>query len=162
VNAIEMLEKQHREVEQLFAAFEAAEDEGTQRTAMMEICDALAAHATIEERHFYPAVKVKDTQEELKEAVKEHLEAKKLIAQLIQENISVEQMEAKVKELQGDIEHHVEEEESELFPKVRTLFTSEELEEICVAMENTMADLMAEGEPSKHVPEELGAPASLE
>src|ERR1044071_6552561 len=115
MNAIKMLKQQHREVEKLFKQFEAATSAGPQREVFEEIADALAVHATIEERHFYPAVKEKQTEEILLESVEEHLEIKRVIADLLQMDAGDEAFEAKVKVLQEDIEHHVEEEETELF-----------------------------------------------
>ena len=87
-----------------------------------EIADALAVHATIEERHFYPAVKEKRTEEILFESVEEHLEIKRAIADLLALEAIDETFEAKVKVLQEDVEHHVEEEENQLFPKVERMF----------------------------------------
>ena len=55
MNAIKMLKQQHREVEKLFKQLEAAKSAGPRTKTFNEIADALAIHATIEERHFYPA-----------------------------------------------------------------------------------------------------------
>src|SRR4029453_14863268 len=115
MNAVKMLKQQHREVEKLFKRLDAARTEEPRRKAFEEIADALAVHATIEERHFYPGVKNQETEELLLESVEEHLEVKRLIADLMEMDDSEDEFEAKVKVLQENIEHHVEEEETELF-----------------------------------------------
>jgi hemerythrin superfamily protein len=153
MKATQMLKQQHRDVEKLFAEFEQA-DESAKQAVFDEIANQLAMHAKIEELHFYPAVKVKDTEQQLKEAVEEHQEAKKLIAECMEMHSSDSEFESKVIELKEAIEHHVGEEEGELFPKVERLFTVEELDLIAEAMENTMAELMAEGEPRQSIPAE--------
>jgi len=74
MNAIEMLKNQHRQVEELFEQFEDAESPEARRDIFNEIADALAVHATIEEKHFYPTVKQAQTEAILVESVEEHLE----------------------------------------------------------------------------------------
>ena len=82
MSAIDMLEAQHREVEDLFAAFEEA-SAGKKHAIFLQIADKLAVHATIEEKHFYPAAKSKDTKDLLLEAAEEHLSVKRIIAELL-------------------------------------------------------------------------------
>jgi len=72
-----------------------------------------------------------------------------------------EVFEAKVTVLQEDVEHHVEEEEGELFPKVERLIDEEELETIGAAMEETEKDLRSEGNPRDAVPGETGEAAPI-
>jgi len=153
VNALNLLERQHRDVEKLFEAFHAGTDEASKRRAMLELCDALATHTTLEERHVYPAVRSKDAGEELREFVREHVKMKLLISQLIQEGIDEDSMDKSVRQLQREVEQHVGEEESVLFPRVQAMFTDEELGQLGDAMESILAELMAEGEPSSPVPE---------
>jgi hemerythrin superfamily protein len=161
MNAIKMLKQQHREVEKLFKQLEAARSEGPRRKAFEQIADALAVHATIEERHFYPAVKEQKTEEILLESVEEHLEIKRVIADLMQMDASEDEFDAKVKVLQEDVEHHVEEEETSLFPKVEKLFDEEALEAIGEAMDQTQAELKAEGNPRDAIPGETDAAAPI-
>jgi hemerythrin superfamily protein len=161
VKAIKILQDQHREVEGLFEAFEKEEDARKKMAIFMEIADALAAHATIEEKVFYPGVKTDDTEELLREAVEEHLSVKRIISDLLEMDAEDEQFEAKVTALQEQVEHHVKEEETDLFTKVRKAMEDEELEEMGAQMENLMAELMAEGEPSKNVPMETGEAAPV-
>jgi hemerythrin superfamily protein len=161
MNAIKMLKQQHREVEKLFKQFEDAKSANPKRKAFEEIADALAIHATIEERHFYPSVKKQQTEDILLESVEEHLEMKRAIADLLELQVDDESFEAKVKVLQEDVEHHVEEEETELFPKVEKLFDDEELVAIGEAMQETADELKREGNPRDAIPGETDAAAPL-
>ena len=117
MNAVKMLKQQHREVEKLFEKFEGAKSPDRRRKVFEEIADALAVHAAIEERHFYPGVKKRQTEDLLLESVEEHLEIKRVIADLLHTEPQDDAFDAKVKVLQEDVEHHVEEEEKELFPE---------------------------------------------
>jgi hemerythrin superfamily protein len=162
MGAIEMLKTQHREVEKLFAKFEAlseSAEKGKQRV-FNDIADALAMHATIEEKHFYPAVKAKRTEDILLEALEEHLSVKRIIADLLKLQPSDETFDAKVKVLKEQVEHHVEEEEGDLFPKVKKILSAAELTELEQQMEKTMQAL-EKGEPRNAVSRETGAAPRL-
>jgi hemerythrin superfamily protein len=155
-DAVEMLKEQHDEVESLFATFEKlGENAAKHKQATFEkIADALAMHATIEEKHFYPAVKAKRTEDILLEALEEHLGIKRVIADLLKIDSSDETFDAKVKVLKEQVEHHVEEEESDLFPKVKKVLSKDELKAIAATMQQTMDRLMAKGDARKAVPAE--------
>ena len=155
-DAIEMLKEQHREVENLFKTFEElGENAAKRKQAVFEkIADALAMHATIEEKHFYPAVKAKRTEDILLEALEEHLGIKRVIADLLKIDSSDETFDAKVKVLKEQVEHHVEEEESDLFPKVKKVLDKAELTAIAATMQETMKRLIAKGDARKAVPGE--------
>ena len=74
---------------------------------------------------------------------------------------STRAFEAKVTVLKEDVEHHVEEEEKELFPKVRKLFDEEQLETIAAAMEQTEGELREAGNPRDAVPSETDSAAHV-
>jgi hemerythrin superfamily protein len=156
-----MLKREHRAVEELFKKFEAAKSAGPRGKIFEQIADALAVHAAIEEKHFYPAVKAKQTEDLLHEAVEEHLEIKRVIADLLELDTSDVTFEAKVAVLKEDVQHHVEEEEKELFPKVEKVFGDEELETIAAAMEQTEGELLEAGNPRNAVPAETDAAAPV-
>ena len=113
-DAIALLKQDHRTVEDLFAQFEKASGEGRKQTLAEEICLELSVHAQIEEEIFYPACEGKVEEDLLKESYVEHDGAKVLIAEIIKGGPSDEFYDAKVKVLQEEIEHHVEEEEKRL------------------------------------------------
>jgi hemerythrin superfamily protein len=160
MDAINLLEEQHREVEALFEKYEKATDGRTKQAVFNAIADNLAAHATIEEKLFYPSVYVGELKDQLKEAVEEHLAAKRVIADLMAMSPSDSMFDAKVKVLQEQIEHHVGEEEDDMFPDVRKLMPKRELEALGEAMEQMFDELMA-GAPRQAVPGETDVSAPL-
>ena len=111
LDAIALLKADHRSVEELFEKFEKASGDGRKQTLAEEICLELSVHAQIEEEIFYPACEGKVEEDLLKESYVEHDGAKVLIAEIIKGSPSDEFYDAKVKVLQEEIEHHVEEEE---------------------------------------------------
>ena len=159
MDAIELLEQQHREVEQIFKQLE---KDGADKAALFaELADSLAVHATIEEKIFYPATKSARTEDLLLEAVEEHLSVKRLLADMLEADPSDNAFDAKIKVLKEQIEHHVEEEEEELFPKVKKQLGKEALAALGQQMEEMGDDLKAAGEPRQMVPSETEKPAPL-
>jgi hemerythrin superfamily protein len=124
-DAITLLESQHREVEAMFKKYEDLTDraKASKKKIADQVCTALTLHAQIEEEIFYPATREasKETEDMVDEAVVEHASAKDLIAQILDMDPEDDLYDAKVKVLSEQIEHHVEEEEQEMFPKVREL-----------------------------------------
>jgi len=113
-DAIALLKADHRTVEELFAKFEKASGDGRKQALAEEICLELSVHAQIEEEIFYPACEGKVEEDLLKESYVEHDGAKVLIAEIIKGGSGDEYYDAKVKVLQEEIEHHVEEEEKRM------------------------------------------------
>ena len=111
LDAIALLKADHRQVEELFANFEAAKGDGKKRALAEQICMELAIHAKIEEDIFYPACEGAVDEDLLKEAHVEHDGAKVLIAEIEAGGPDDQFYDAKVKVLSEMIEHHVEEEE---------------------------------------------------
>jgi hemerythrin superfamily protein len=124
-DAIRLLTTDHREVHRLFEDYKdlvESEAEGTERQALAEqICAMLTAHTTIEEEIFYPAARQALEEEEdlLDEAEVEHASAKDLIAQIQSMGPDDDLYDAKVTVLGEYVDHHVEEEEGEMFPKCK-------------------------------------------
>ncbi len=113
-DAVQLLKADHRKVEELFASFEKASGDGRKEKIALQICTELTVHAQIEEEIFYPACEGKIEEDMLKEAYVEHDGAKVLIAEIEAGGPSDEYYDAKVKVLQEQIEHHVEEEEQRM------------------------------------------------
>ncbi len=119
-DAIAILEADHREVEDLFEQFENTTDDATKRDIAIAICVALKVHARLEEELFYPAAyAVLDDKSLIAEAQVEHASAKDLIAQIESGAPGEAFYDARVKVLAEYIDHHVTEEEAEIFPKCR-------------------------------------------
>ncbi|GAB3419726.1 hemerythrin domain-containing protein [Massilia agilis] len=122
-DAIAMLTAEHREVKQMFEQFEQMTDRAkvSKKKLADQICEALILHTAIEEEIFYPAVReaVDEAEDKLDEALVEHASAKDLIAQIQEMDPGDELYDAKVKVLSEQVEHHVEEEEKEMFPMAK-------------------------------------------
>src|ERR1700747_716370 len=112
-DAIELLERDHREVEDLLKQYDAAGDSSRKEDLAEEICEALTIHATIEEEIFYPAVarQVEDAKELVEEARQEHGVVKRLIADIESADAGSSECDALMKDLGGNVRHHVAEEE---------------------------------------------------
>jgi hypothetical protein len=140
MNAIEMLKEQHDEAEELFDQIEDAEGE-EKRQLFEQLGDAIAIHCIIEEQHFYPSVRAHRTEDILLESLQEHLAIKRVLADMLDLDPGDELFDAKCRVLQEEMEHHIQEEEANLFAKVQRLFSSETLDEIGSMMEQTAAEL---------------------
>jgi hemerythrin superfamily protein len=160
MDAIKLLEQQHAKVKDLFEQIEEAAEADEKEAIFGEIADNLAAHATIEEQIFYPAVYKGDARELLDEAVEEHLAIKRLLADLLDMDGDDHQFDAKIKVVMEQVEHHVEEEEGELFKKVRKQLDGEELERLGARMEKLFETEIG-GVPSEKIPSETDEAATL-
>lgn len=124
-DAIALLKSQHDDVKAMFDKYEELGERAhvSKKKLAAEICEALIMHTTIEEEIFYPALRAtsKEMEDMLDEAFVEHASAKDLIAQVQEMGPEEDYYDAKVKVLGEYVSHHVEEEEDEMFPKVRKL-----------------------------------------
>lgn len=123
-DAITLLTEDHEKVKEMFEQYEGLGDRAhaSKKKLATQICTELTKHATAEEEIFYPAMKAagsKDDEDLVDEATVEHASAKELIAQIMAMEATEELFDAKVKVLGELIEHHVKEEEDEMFPKAR-------------------------------------------
>lgn len=148
MDAVDLLMKDHREVEAWFEQFEKAKSDDRKKELANKICLALTVHVQIEEEIFYPACKEAGVDEDkLDEGVVEHDAAKKLIAEIEDMEPGDELYDAKVHVLGEEIEHHVEEEEEEdgLFAQARK---AEEIDLNAMAAElrDRKEELMAEAQ----------------
>lgn len=137
MNAIELLKSDHDKVDKLFQKVKATDEQ--EHPALFEkIKEELEVHMHIEETVFYPWIK-ENAEGELKdlalEGVEEHRQAKMFMREL--ENLAEdsEKFDPKLKVLMEDIEHHVQEEEGQMFPKLEKEFDAAQLEEIGAEME---------------------------
>lgn len=145
MDVFQLLKQDHDKVKKLFREFESAGENAHQRK--QEIADTvfreLEIHAKVEEEIFYPAVEAdsdKEGQELVKEAYEEHRVVKRLIDELQKMTTEDEMFDAKFKVLQENVEHHIEEEEGELFPEAKKAI-EDEVEEITEEVEERKEDL---------------------
>lgn len=123
-DAIAILTEDHRKVKKMFLDFEKltkSDDKDEQKGSLVEkICEELTVHTRIEEEIFYPAVRSAiDDDDLLDEAEVEHAGAKELIAQLENMMPGDDHYDAKVTVLGESVDHHVKEEQDEMFPKAK-------------------------------------------
>lgn len=123
MDAIALLTEDHEKVKAMFEQYEGLSDRAhaTKQKLAMQICTELTKHTMAEEEIFYPAVREtgKENEDMIDEAIVEHASAKDLVNQIMSMDSTDELYDAKVKVLSEIIEHHVKEEESEMFPKAR-------------------------------------------
>jgi len=127
-----LLKKQHREVEGLFREIEKADEPQECRQLLEQLGEKLALHMRIEEEMFYPEIEnlgAKKAKEMGAEAYEEHAVVKLVIGELPRVDPEDERFHAKITVLSELIEHHVEEEEKEMFKLARKLGT-ERLDEL--------------------------------
>ena len=130
MDAFSLLKADHENVAALFEQLESAS--GKQKLEVFnQIRTELELHAHIEEKVFYPALEEpEETHDITLEAYEEHAQVKKLLRELSRARTPNDEWEAKAKVLQENVEHHVEEEENELFPKAQEVLSEEELAEL--------------------------------
>jgi len=160
MKATDLLKKQHVSVSKLFEELRDSEDAGEKEALLEELADKLAAHATIEEKLFYPAVYTGDLAEMLSEAVEEHLSMKRLLVDLLALDPDDDSFDAKVKVLEEQKDHHVKEEEKELFPRVEKLMGHAELELLGARMHALFETEMDEA-PRDKLPDQTDEAAPL-
>lgn len=151
-DAIEILTSQHREVDALFEELEKAGDRAhkTKQKLAQKIAEKLTAHARLEEKHFYPAAKEAD-EALVAEAAEEHFGVKNMLQRLAKAKPGSEEFDARVTVLKELVEHHVKEEEQDLFPKCREALGAEKLTAMGIAIAQAMAkNERAAVTPRKH------------
>jgi hemerythrin superfamily protein len=133
-DVIKLLENDHREVEDLFGKAEATSGAAKQQV-VTKIASELTLHAGVEEQIVYPAMRDAGLGDLVDEAEREHQTVKALVARLESLDGSTAEVDPLLGELKGDVEHHVEEEESEAFPKFRDAVDQATLESLGQAVE---------------------------
>jgi hemerythrin superfamily protein len=149
-NAIELLKRDHDDVDKLFSQYEDikdGDDDAEKELLVAQICDALTVHAQIEEEIFYPAARGALDPDEgmdlLDEAAVEHQTLKDLIARLEAAPTDDPLYDAGVKVLSEYVKHHVKEEENELFPKCKS--SQMNLDVVGAQLGDRKADLTQQG-----------------
>ena len=137
MNALELLKQDHQKVKGLFQEIRKSSDRSKQKELFDKIDTELEMHTHIEETIFYPAI---GEQEKLKdmvaEALEEHQQAKELLQQLEELRADDHDFGSKLQQLMEAVEHHVEEEEGEMFPKIREVFDEDELQQLGEELES--------------------------
>jgi hemerythrin-like domain-containing protein len=138
----DLLEKQHRKVEAIFKRLEGGRSDAAPLLA--ELANSLSAHMAIEQEIYYPAVQSvkKDL---VMESYEEHSLAEFGLKRLLATNPNDESFKAKVTACKELIEHHVEEEEEDLFPAVDKKLAAEDLADMAKSMKARFKEAVAAG-----------------
>ncbi|AGP40727.1 hypothetical protein SCE1572_43335 [Sorangium cellulosum So0157-2] len=137
-----MLEKQHRKVESIFKQLESGKAEPAPLLA--ELANELAAHMAIEQESFYPAVR-QIKEDLILESYEEHAIAELALKRLLATDPEDISFKARVTTLKELIQHHVKEEEEELFPKVEEAVDEKRLMELGKELKAEFEQRLAEG-----------------
>jgi Hemerythrin HHE cation binding domain len=155
MDAFELLKADHQKVSGLFDELEAATGKA-KLGVFAQIKRELELHTHIEETIFYPALeKPEETHDLTLEAYEEHKVVKNLLAKLSRARTANDEWQAQAKVLRENVEHHVEEEENELFDKADDALSDEEIEALGQRMEAEKA--RKQGRPAqKSAPKKKG------
>jgi hemerythrin superfamily protein len=144
MNAIDLLEQDHRQVEEWFDEYdELKKDDARKAELAEEICRALKVHARIEEQIFYPQAREATKDNDLiDEAVVEHATVKSLIGEIEAMEVGEELYDAKFRVLGEMVKQHIKEEEDELFPELQS--TKLDLDALGKELAERKEELMSE------------------
>jgi hemerythrin superfamily protein len=149
-DALTLLKHDHDEVKKLFSQFEKAKESAKQLQLCQQVCMELTIHAQIEEQSFYPEVrKLPDLEDMVLESLEEHRQAKELIAKLQGMRAGDDHLEPDMKVLKEDIEHHVQEEEKDMFPKVKKAMGNDRLEQMGKTLKRQKTSMKTEMMPAE-------------
>jgi hemerythrin superfamily protein len=131
MDALELLKEDHRKVGDLFAQFNATEDEKKHQLLFEQIKGELETHTHIEETVLYPAFeKYGELKAMVLEAYEEHKQIKTLISEVTALSEGSERFDSKLKVMGENVVHHVKEEESEMFAAVKKFLDPKQLEQL--------------------------------
>jgi hemerythrin-like domain-containing protein len=138
-DAIVLLKNDHKELRRLFGQFEKAGDnaEATKGSLVKKMIELLTVHTYLENEVMYPEVRklLPDLEDDILESYEEHHVADVLVSELMMLNPGDERFDAKTTVLIESVRHHIEEEEDDWFPKVRTGLGRKQLQEMGATME---------------------------
>ena len=144
-SAIEVLEEDHREVEEWFDEYDELEDKDDDRKADLaeQICLALKVHAQVEEEVFYPQAREATKENDLiDESLVEHATVKNLICEIEAMEVGDELYDAKIRVLGEMVKHHIKEEEEELFPELAKMDLKAVGKELTERKEELMSEML--------------------
>ena len=147
MNAIKMLKDDHQKMRKLLSELESTTERGvkTREELYAKIKGELSVHEVIEEEIFYPALKEHPKAKDIVlEAYEEHHVVDTVMAELDGLSVDDETWGAKAKVMTENVEHHMEEEEGEMFQKARQVFDKDELEELGARMERRKTEAQQE------------------
>ena len=163
-DVLDLLQSQHAEVDELLARIEES-DPANRPELFDELADKLVAHATVEEKIFYPAAMAKQTDELLHESVEDHLAIKRILAEMLEldpaDDGDREEFEAQLAGLKEQVMRHAHDvEEGRLFPMLRALMDDDERAGLGNEVLAMFEELLPQ-HPCENIIGETNAPAPL-
>ena len=147
MNALTLLKRDHAEVKKMLSDLEDTTEraEKTRTEGLATLKHELGIHEAIEEEIFYPALKEHPKTKDLAlEGYEEHHVVDTIMGELEGVEPSDETWMAKFSVMKENLEHHISEEEDEMFPKVEQVFEDEELQELGARMQERKEELQAQ------------------
>lgn len=151
MNAFQLLKEDHKKAKSLFQQIEPTTENAvkTREELFAKLKQELEIHTQIEEEIFYPSIKREaETREITLEGFEEHHVAKMLLKELEGLEVSDERWTAKFKVLKENVEHHIEEEEEEMFQKAREVLSEEDINRLGAEMEEMKKSLKEQAKPA--------------
>jgi hemerythrin-like domain-containing protein len=147
MDAVKLLKEDHDKVKKILEDLDSTTERGvkTREELFTKIKRELEVHESIEEEIFYPALKEHPKAKELVlEAYEEHHVVDMVMAEIADVPFDDEKWGAKCTVMKENVEHHIEEEEGEMFKQALQVFSKEELEELGIRMQARKEELLAE------------------
>lgn len=145
MDIFELIKADHRKAEEIFSEIEASKSSKTLDKYFNQLYQELNLHAQVEELTFYPSMRNhEETEKFLEEAEEEHTEVKVMLEQMKSMDSSSEEFKEKLSKLKKAVQHHVQEEENEVFPKVRQCMNDKELKDLATEFQEVKNKLQQE------------------
>lgn len=140
-DAVAVLTADHRRIEELFGRYESASDPAERTRIVHEVIHDLAVHGEIEELLLYPRIRrlISGGEKLADESIDEHLEIKRTLNALDRMTADDDGFDERMGELMQEVRHHVEEEERDLFPRLREAMPADELDRLGRSLTNVKA-----------------------
>jgi len=158
-DALAFLEEQHLAVNRRFEELDEARGPKERDDLFRHLADTLAIHTTIEEQHFYPAIRNPRAESLLIDSLREHLEIKRALVDLVQLSVDDDSFDEKVSTLRQFVTRHIQADEAELFPLVRRTFSRADLLAVAEAMQEEVTQLEGTDPRFRVFPEAVQPPS---
>lgn len=141
MDALELIAADHQRVEDLFTRYEKSTDTKDKTDIAHEVIHELAVHGEVEELVFYPRLRdaVPDGTDLADEAIHEHVEMKETLNKLDSMTAEDPEFDGTMRELMAEVRHHVEEEENDIFPKIREAVDAAQLQRLGASLQGAKA-----------------------
>lgn len=151
MDVLELIKTEHRQVEKLFSEIENTDNAKKLQTLFDQLYKELTLHAEVEQLTIYPAMReYEETAELLEEAEEEHVEARVMLEEIKPLGPTSSEFKAKISQLKEAVQHHVQEEESEIFSAVRQCMSEEELKQLAQEFKQAKSKLQDDISVASH------------